>query len=177
MSTSSKYNIWSLSLHWLMLFLLVAVYLAIELRELYPRGSDMRNAFKDWHFILGLSVWVLLLLRLVARFLHQTPVINPPLVKWQAIGSKIVHLLLYVFMLSMPLLGWLIVSYEGHTVVYFGIELPQLVVVNEAMAETLEDIHETVGEAGYWLVGFHALAALFHHYVVKDNTLKRMLPW
>ena len=177
MSTSSKYNIWSLSLHWLMLFLLVAVYLAIELRELYPRGSDMRNAFKDWHFILGLSVWVLLLLRLVARFLHQTPVINPPLVKWQAIGSKIVHLLLYVFMFSMPLLGWLIVSYEGHTVVYFGIELPQLVVVNEAMAETLEDIHETVGEAGYWLVGFHALAALFHHYVVKDNTLKRMLPW
>ena len=57
----------SIALHWLMLVLLAAVYACIELREYYPRGSDIREGLKTWHFMLGLSVFVLVWVRLVAR--------------------------------------------------------------------------------------------------------------
>jgi cytochrome b561 len=57
---------------------------------------------------------------------------------------------------------------------FFGAPLPALVGVNEAFAERTEELHETLATAGYFLIGLHALAALFHHYVQRDNTLKRM---
>ena len=56
---TARYNSFSIGLHWLMLVQLIAVYACIELRELYPKGSDPREALKTWHFMLGLSVFVL----------------------------------------------------------------------------------------------------------------------
>ena len=47
---------------------------------------------------------------------------------------------------------------------------------NHAWAERFEELHEAVGQAGYWLIGLHAVAALGHHYVRRDGTLQRMLP-
>jgi len=47
---------------------------------------------------------------------------------------------------------------------------------NKELAHTLEEIHETAGVVGYYLIGLHAVAALLHHYVLRDNTLVRMLP-
>jgi cytochrome b561 len=55
--------------------------------------------------------------------------------------------------------------------------LPALVAKNKPLAESVEHWHKDIGEWGYYLVGLHAAAALFHHYVRKDNTLVRMLPW
>ena len=77
--------------------------------------------------------------------------------------------------LSVPLGGWLILSAEGDPVPFFGLTLPPLVAPDKELAETIEEIHETAGTAGYWLIGLHAAGALFHHYVVRDNTLLRML--
>ena len=79
-------------------------------------------------------------------------------------------------MIGMPLLGWLILSGEGKPVPFYGLELPGLIAENEALAEDIEDIHKTIGEIGYYLIGLHTLAALFHHYFLKDNTLRRILP-
>jgi len=79
-------------------------------------------------------------------------------------------------MLAMPLLGWLILSSADATIPFYGLELPALVAPDKALAEQIEEVHETIGTIGYFLIGLHALAALFHHYVVKDNTLRRMLP-
>lgn len=174
---TDKYNRTMITLHWLMLALLAAVYLCIELREVYPRGSDPRNALKAWHFMLGLCVWLLVLVRLIVRWRAQIPAINPPPPAWQKMAGSLVHGLLYLFMLVMPVVGLLIVNFEGHAVSFFGFELPTLVAENKHLAETLEDWHESVGEAAYWLIGLHAAAALAHHFLFKDNTLKRMLPW
>ena len=74
----------------------------------------------------------------------------------------------------MPLLGWLILSAEGKVIPFFGLELPALIAPNEGSAELFEEIHELVATFGYALIGLHAVAAIFHHYIVKDNTLKRM---
>ncbi|HLY96193.1 MAG TPA: cytochrome b/b6 domain-containing protein, partial [Sideroxyarcus sp.] len=72
--------------------------------------------------------------------------------------------------------GWLLLSATGKPVPFFGLELPALIGENKDLAKTLKDIHEFVGTAGYYLIGLHAAAALYHHYIVRDNTLLRMLP-
>lgn len=172
----SRYSRLSISLHWLMLLLIAATYACIELHEFFPRGSDPREAMKSWHFMLGLSVLLLVIVRIVARFLAPAPPIVPAPAAWQAWLAKLVHLALYALMLGMPIAGWIILSAEGKPVPFFGLELPALVAKNHGLAESFEKIHETVGQIGYFLIGAHALAALVHHYVFRDNTLKRMLP-
>lgn len=176
-NTPERYGKLSISMHWLMFLLLVAVYACIELHEFFPKGSAMRIGLKNWHFTLGLTVFALLLLRLALRVFQATPAIVPQPAAWQSILAKLVHVLLYVFMLAMPLLGWLILSGEGKAIPFYGMELPALIAKNKELAENFEDFHKAIGELGYYLVGVHTLAALFHHYFLRDNTFKRMLPW
>ena len=159
-----------------MLLLLAAVYACIELRESYPKGSDLREALKTWHYMLGLSVFVLVWVRLAFRFLGPTPRIEPESPSWQMLIAKFMYLALYVLIIGMPLLGWLILSAEGDPIPFFGLQLPALIGQNKELVETLEEIHETAGTVGYFLIGLHAAAALFHHYIKRDNTLLRMLP-
>lgn len=175
-ATPRSYSSLSIALHWLMLLLIVAVYACINLREFYPRGSDIREAFKMWHFMLGLSVFLLVLVRIVARVTGRTPAITPQPPKWQNIIAKVTHLGLYALMIGMPIGGWLILSASGKPIPFFGLELPALVAPNKDFAGQIKEIHETFGTVGYYLIGLHAAAALFHHYFVKDNTLRRMLP-
>ncbi|WP_317203321.1 cytochrome b [Janthinobacterium sp.] len=174
--TTRKYSVPTVAIHWLMLFLLAAVYAAMELRDIFPKGSAERNAMKTWHFMLGLSVLGLVALRLVARMLGSAPPIVPAPPRWQISLAHSLHLALYSLMIGLPLLGWLLLSAAGKPVPFFGVELPALLAPDKALAEQIKEIHETFATIGYFLIGAHALAALFHHYVVRDNTLRRMLP-
>ncbi|HEU4625221.1 MAG TPA: cytochrome b [Steroidobacteraceae bacterium] len=173
---SARYGSLLISLHWLMLLLIVAVYACIELRELYPTGSEIREGLKTWHFMLGIAVFALVWVRLLARFVRAVPPIVPQPPRWQLFLAHLTELAIYLFMIVMPLLGWLILSAENRPVPFFGIELPALIGPNKALAKQLEEIHETVGNVGYFLIGIHAAAALAHHYLHRDNTLVRMLP-
>lgn len=175
-NTTNRYGTLSIALHWLMFLLLVGVYACIELRELYPKGSDPRNALKAWHFTLGLTVFALVWLRLAARLFQVTPAIAPPIPGWQRILSTMVHVALYALMIGMPVAGWLILSGEGKPIPFYGINLPALIAENKGLAESIEEIHKTVGKVGYFLIGLHTVAALYHHYFMRDNTLRRMLP-
>lgn len=168
-----RFSRFSIAMHWLMLALLAAVYACIELREFYPRGSDIREGLKTWHFMLGLSVFVLVWVRLTARAL--SPRERGPRT-WSGALAAAVHLALYGLMIVMPIMGWMVLSAEGDLVPFFGLTLPPLVAPDEGLAERVEGLHETVGVVGYWLIGLHAAASLFHHYVLRDGTLRRMLP-
>lgn len=175
-NTTERYGSLSIWLHWLMLLILIAVYACIELREFYPKGSDPREALKTWHFMLGLTVFVLVWVRIFARISAVSPRVIPEPAAWQSLSAKLIHLALYVLMIAMPILGWLLLSAAGKPIPFFGLELPALVSKNKDLADLIKEIHETGGTVGYFLVGFHAAAALFHHYVLRDNTLLRMLP-
>jgi len=175
-STTIRYSTVSIIMHWVMLGLLIAVYSCIELRELFPKGSLPRETLKTWHFMLGLSVFLLVWLRLLVRLFNKPPRIEPPLPQWQVSFGKLIHILLYALLIVMPLLGWLALSAEGAAIPFFGLQLSPLIGEKEILAEWFEEIHETIGTAGYFLIGIHALAALFHHYIRRDNVLVRMLP-
>lgn len=174
-NTTERYGGLSIGLHWLMLLLLMAVYACIELREFYPKGSDLRNLLKTWHFMLGLAVFVLVWVRFWPIMTSPFPHITPAPARWLALPAKTMHLALYGLMIIMPLLGWLILSAEGKAIPFFGLSLPPLVHESKKIADLAQEIHEFGGTLGYFLIGFHASAALFHHYVLRDNTLRRML--
>lgn len=165
------------ALHWLMLILMAAVYACIELRVLYDKGSVPREALKSWHFMLGLCVLVLVAVRVLIRArAGAAPAIEPPLKAWQAWTSRAMHLALYGLMIAMPVAGWVMLSASGKPIPFFGLNLPPLVAENKELAARIKELHETAGTAGYVLIGLHALAGLFHHHVLRDNTLARMWP-
>ncbi|MBP7914861.1 MAG: cytochrome b [Vitreoscilla sp.] len=175
-NTAGRYGSLSIGLHWLMLLLIASVYACIELRGNFPKGSDIREGLKAWHFMLGLSVLVLVVVRLGAQFSGIAPRIQPEPPRWQSHFGKLMHIALYTLMIGMPIMGWLTLSAAGKVVPFFGLQLPHLIAESRSVADWAKELHEAGGTVGYFLIGLHAAAALFHHYVVRDNTLRRMLP-
>ncbi|HLT04498.1 MAG TPA: cytochrome b [Pseudomonas sp.] len=167
-----RYSPMSIGLHWLMLLLMAAVYATIELKGNFPKGSETRELLKQWHFMLGLSVFALVWLRLLARRLKPVPALPG----WQERLARLMHLALYGLMIALPLLGWLTLSAAGKPIPFFGLELPALLAADPERARQLKALHEVLGQVGYGLIGLHAAAALLHHYVLRDDTLRRMLP-
>ena len=173
---ANRYHRASISLHWLMVALFIAVYASIELRVLFEKGTELRETMKSLHFMFGLLIFFLVWLRLLMRAKYPAPRIEPAPAPWQALAARLAHGMLYVLMIGMPLAGWLMLSASGKPIPFFGLELPALVAENKALADQVKEIHEIGGTVGYWLIGLHAAAALFHHYVQRDNTLRRMSP-
>lgn len=164
----------TIAIHWLTLLLIIAVYCTMEFRGIFERGTEARELMKTLHYSVGLSIIGLTLLRLVLRFSQPYPAIEPPPAMWQHKLAALVHLAIYGFLIAMPLLGWLILSAEGKAILWFGMELPALVASNKESAELFEELHEIIAQVGYVLIGIHAVAAILHHHVFRDNTLKRM---
>lgn len=171
-----KYSRMSIALHWLMVLLFILIYASIEFRGIFPKDSDGRTLMKDAHFMLGLTVLTLVWLRLLARSIGGAPKITPAPPAWQTTLATLMHWALYVFMIAMPVLGYLILSYNDKSVFFYGFDLPALTLKDPDFAKQIKSWHELGGSIGYWLIGLHALAALAHHYLIKDNTLLRMLP-
>ena len=173
-STKAGYGWLPIILHWLMLLLIVAAYATMELKSVFPKGSPSREAMMTWHYMLGLSVFFLAWLRLLLHLSGSEPVIEPALPTWQVPLARVMHWALYVLMVGLPLLGWLALSAKGTPLSFFGFELPALIGENRRQAKWLEDVHEGAATVGYFLIGLHAAAALYHHYLRRDNTLKLM---
>lgn len=176
-NTPTRYAGPLIALHWLTLLLLIAVYATMELRGLAPKGTPAHDQVKTWHYMLGLLVLGTVVLRALLRMLAgPAPGVTPPMPMWQERSARLVHLLLYLFMATMPVLGWLILSAKGAPVPFFGLALPPLTAPDPALAREIKDLHEALATVGYVLIGLHAAAALVHHYLTRDNTLRRMLP-
>jgi len=174
--SQQSYSNWMVRLHWLTALLIIAIYASIEFRSIFERGTPERDLMKEVHFVLGLSLWFITLLRLVVRRFSVIPPIEPAPSAVALKISALMHLALYGFLLLMPLLGWLVLSAGDKVIPFWGFQLPALIGPDPDLASSLKEIHELVGQAGYALIALHTLGALAHHYKHKDNTLKRMLP-
>lgn len=161
-------------LHWLTLVMVILTYSAILLKDSVP--DDSAALVKDLHFNFGLSVFVLMFIRLGLRHRHPTPPITPALPKLQALGAKMFHWVLYLLFLSLPILGFLTLAYGGKQWLLLGWQVPQWITPDTGIRRTLKMVHETLANTGYFIVGIHALAAIYHHYVRGDDTLRRMMP-
>jgi cytochrome b561 len=98
--------------------------------------------------------------------------------RWQQLAAHGGHALLYVLMLVVPIAGWIYSNASGFPVVYLGkLPLPNLVQKDKLLAQRWHEVHEILAVVLAVIVALHVLAALQHHFVHKDNTLRRMLQW
>ncbi len=174
-NTDERWGIVSQAFHWLMFLLIIGAWFAIETRDDFPKGSAERDAWMLLHKSLGVSVFFLVWLRMGARFAQVTPVgIGSA---WQQKVAKFLHVGLYILMIAMPVTGMLASQFYGKPVSWFGLfELPMLVNENKESGEILKEIHETGFAVLLTLLAAHIGAALYHHFVRKDDVLKRILP-
>lgn len=172
----NRYTALQRHLHWLILILIVLAYVTIEFRSEFARGTPGRVFMVQSHFWLGITILALFIPRVLARFKHGMPPIEPALPGWQANLGKLVHVAIYAFLLIQPILGLATAWTDGKAIMipFTGIELPALLAENEDLAHQIEDLHKLLATIFYYLVGFHVLAALYHHFIRKDDTLKRM---
>lgn len=175
LNTKERYGSLSIALHWLMVVLLIAIYACGELHGFFPKGGEIRKGLMSWHFFLGITVFILVAVRLVARWMAPEPRVVPDIGIWQKRLARVMHWALYLLMIGMPILGYLGMVAVGKPVYFLGMELPMLMETDKPLGKAILETHETIGAIGYFLIGLHALAALFHHYVQRDNTLTRML--
>ena len=173
--SNTQYATSSKLFHWITLLLVIGAFASIELRELFEKGTETRDLFKFVHFQLGAIIFIVTLARLVNRKMHPAPDMIS-MEKWQTLFAKGIHIALVLTMLIMPVLGCLILISEAKDVTVLGFDLPQLWAKDKSLAHDLEEAHETLGNVFLVLVFVHAAAAIWHHRILKDNTLSKMLP-
>lgn len=170
----THYHPASIFLHWFIFLLFVIALATIEFRGEVPKGDPLRDTLKTIHMWTGQLVFLALWLRLAARYLFGVPpaVAGP---RWQTWSASAVHGLLYLPMLALPITGVLFTQAGAKDVSFFGLMLPQLIAPSPDLKTSIKAVHEFIGNSIYYLVGLHILGALWHHFVMKDGTLRRML--
>jgi cytochrome b561 len=176
-NTKDSYGAPAKFLHWTIVILIIAQYLIIEAAEDLPDGIG-KFALVSRHKSLGLVILALALLRILWKLANRgqpAPVAMP---RPQRVAAAAGHGLLYLLLLAQPLSGWMMSSAANYPVTFFGwFQLPALVGADPAAHEFLEEIHESLFKVLAAIAAVHALAALHHHFLRRDDTLRRMLPF
>ncbi|NKJ46861.1 cytochrome B [Burkholderia sp. SG-MS1] len=170
---ADRYTSPAIFFHWAIFLLVALAYLAIEVRG--PRGSDSRTFWTSVHFWAGTLVLALAMLRLLWRLWAGAPeeLTGNRLL---AFVARAAHLALYVFIFAQPLLGILMVNAGGRPVNLAWVNVGFTLIGADSIARPLlKDAHEWLGNLFYWVIGLHALAAIVHHVICKDRTLRRIV--
>ena len=162
----------SKSLHWVSaILLLVQIPLGFYLVDL-DFGPE-RLDIEDIHVIIGLSIFYLVILRLVNKIINPTPKLDPSIFKGQKFLAKLNHILLYVTILSITISGILKKLFNGETLIIFFKEFK--IKDNFELAELFYDIHIF---SNYFIIGLitlHIMAVVVHKFFFNDNLLKKIL--
>jgi cytochrome b561 len=171
----TNYDNVAVSLHWLTALLVIVQFASGITWDYFPHATA--ETMQSLHVSLGVLFAAVILARLAWRLMpgHQVSSLEAG---WVRIASKGVHYLLYWLLAVQAGLGFAFRWAQGHPVSFFGLfAIPSpLGAVAKATRHTLHDLHEKAGWAIVIIALGHALAALYHHYVVKDRVLRRMLP-
>jgi cytochrome b561 len=133
--------------------------------------------YYSWHKWLGVTVLLLAVLRVLWRRANQPPPHPAGMPAWQIQAADGVHYLLYFLIFAVPVSGYLYTCAAGVPVVYLGlVQLPSLIEPNTELKPILKTVHYVLTMTLAAGVAAHALAALKHHFIDRDDVLKRMLP-
>ncbi len=173
----SRYTPIAIALHWLIGLMIVGLFgMGLYMSDL-PFSPNKLKLY-SWHKWAGITILILAFIRLTWRITHRPPALPLNLKKYEKVLAHGGHHFLYLLMFMIPLSGWIMSSAKGFPVVYFGLyQLPDLVLKNEELGEFFEEVHEILNYMMMLLVAGHALAAFKHHFVYKNDILRRMLPF
>ena len=173
---NKHYTVIAKFFHWGMA-LVIAGLLALGFVMTDMPLSPEKLQYYAWHKWAGVSVFMLVWLRLAWRALNPPPAYPdtmPPMLQRLA---HLGHATLYGLMIIIPLSGWLLSSAKGVQTVWFGVlPLPEMLQKNRELSDLLQAVHKALNTLLLLLLGGHVTAALKHHWIDRDDILKRMLP-
>lgn len=163
--------------HWLTVFFVLAAWTLGLLGDELPRGP-IRHAGEFVHVILGELVVLLLASRVIWRFLSTVAAPEPTRFgPFADLAARALHLILYALLLAVPVVGVVTLFHGGEALPLFGVyDIASPWPKNRELKHNSKEIHELLAHSLIVLAMLHAAAALAHHYLLKDGTLRRMLP-
>lgn len=175
-NTGRAYGLVAQLFHW-------AIVVGIALQYTWAWRADQTDSIRTeyqlivQHKSIGMTVLALAILRILWRLFNRPPALPDGMKRWERFAAAFTHWALYGAIMAMPITGWIYSSAAGYGAEFYGLlDIPDLVGTSEALESVFHEIHELLGIALLVLIGVHVAAALQHHFVKKDDVLKRMLP-
>jgi cytochrome b561 len=174
---TAQYTRTAITLHWAIALMIFTIFpLGLYMHDL-PLSPDKLRLY-SYHKWLGVTIFLLAVLRVTWRVRHRAPPLPAAMPGWEKLASHGVHYLLYALIFAVPLSGWLMSSAKGVQTVWFGVlPLPDLVAKNKELGDLLQETHSSLNFLMFAAVLAHAGAALKHHFIDRDDILTRMLPF
>lgn len=176
MSDAPAYTRTAIGLHWITVLLVGLLFgLGWYIDEL-PKGA-WRGEMISLHKQIGITVFILTLVRLYWRLRHRPPALPPAIPRLQAQIAHGVQHLFYLLLLAQPLLGYLSSSFTQYKTRYLGVELPSWATPDPAWNEFFTELHEAGATVLLVVIGLHVAGALSHALRKEDPLLRRMWRW
>ena len=170
LNNNLRYGIISIIFHWAMAVMLIATFLL---------GKNLKDNFENYYEVLalhnsfGLLIFLTAIFRLTWKWINVKPDQMPNKLIFMKLATTS-HICFYILFFIMPLTGYLITNFQGDEVIFFGISMPGIFERNRDLKYYTHEIHFYLGNLLLILFFLHVLGALYHHYILKDNTLKRI---
>lgn len=164
----------TIALHWLTAILVILLFIIGKTIDDAPKGP-LRVDYRSLHMLLGITLGLVLVVRIVWRSTRggMLPALDQGVL---LLIARATHYLLYGLMAVTVALGITNVWVQGDSI-FNLVQVPQLVPGDRALIHQIGDWHALCADAVVIVAGLHSAAALFHHFVMRDATLRRMLPW
>ena len=176
-NTTARWGWLAQTFHWLVVAGVITQFVVINMAEKLPLGGE-KFALIVRHKSVGITILMLATLRLVWRWLNPTPTLPGTLKPYERWLAHATHWGLYALLFAMPLTGWMMSSARNYPVSWFGLfQLPDMVAPDRGLYDALHETHETLAVVLIAVAALHVLAALKHHFFLKDDVLRRMLPF
>lgn len=163
-------------LHWLTAFFVLAQFGSAHIWELLEKGTSLRIGLITTHLAFGILLSAVVVVRILWQITRrERPA--PAVTGLQHLAATTVHMLLYMLLVTQVVLGFVFSWSTGKPLPFFNLfSIPVLFDVDPSLRRTLAEFHSDVAWVIIAVVGLHAVAALGHHYVLRDGVLLRMLP-
>jgi cytochrome b561 len=171
----ARYGVVAQMFHWIIVGLIVTQYVLAEIAEdarLPAKIGVLAN-----HKSVGMTILMLAVLRLAWRWSNPQPPMPEHMPPWQRLLAHLSHVALYGLLFAIPLSGWLMSSAKNYAVSWFKLfTFPDLIGPSESAFRFLNTTHEVLTNVLFAVAVLHILAALKHHFIDRDDVLRRMLP-
>ncbi len=176
-NTAQSWGAVAKSFHWV-LALLILCQLALGKIAEGARLSPLKLDLFVWHKSIGLTILLLVILRLAWRLNNPPPSTPAGIPAWETKLARIGHILLYVLMFAVPMTGWWISDTSRIPFkVFWLVPVPDLIATDKGMSELASEVHGALTTLLLLIVLIHIAAALRHHFFLHNRILTRMLPW
>jgi len=172
-NTSSQYGSLAKALHWLVAIgIFWLLYLGLEQAGM-ERG-EAKSAIRATHASWALLVLTLMTIRIVWRFMGETPAHPQSMPGWQKIGATVTHWAIYIAVFTQLTAGAMTVATNGNGLPFFGMTIPVPIAEDRDAHHFWEEIHEFAWKPLAALLVLHVLASLYNHFIAKNDILRRM---